>query len=289
MSTLIEGNPPDAALLDAYSKAVTGAAEKMRPSVVSIDVVKKDRRSRLPQEERGGGSGFVFTQDGFILTNSHVVNGADRISVTFFDGRKAEAELTGDDPHTDLAVVRVNLSGLAAGRLGDSSALKPGQLVIAIGNPFGNSGGPLVASSGDVVGVNTAIILPARGISFAIASNTASFVAARLIRDGHIRRGFIGLAGQDVPLHDRMARFHGLPVKSGILVVSIEPGSPGERAGIEVNDILVGYNGQWTAGIDDLHRLLTDRQVGVASPLVLLRGSERITLFVVPEESKPAE
>ena len=264
---------PDDELLDAYSRAVIGAAEKVSSSVLNLEVHQPPEREqaaepRVPRQALGHGSGFIFTPDGFILTNSHVVHSASKIEATLTDGRRFQADLVGDDPETDLAVVRIEASNLVPASLGDSQALRVGQLVVAIGNPYGfqctvtagvvsalgrslrsrtgrlisnviqtdaalnpgNSGGPLVTSQGQVVGVNTAIILPAQGICFAIAANTAKFVAARLIRDGKIRRSFIGVAGQDVPLPRRVVRLNGLEVASGVLVASVEAQSPsGDR------------------------------------------------------------
>jgi S1-C subfamily serine protease len=271
----------------------------------------------------GSGSGFILTPDGFVLTNSHVVHDASRIEVVLTDGGRYQAELIGDDPDTDLAVVRISAPSLVPANLGNSQNVKVGQLVIAIGNPYGfqctvttgvisalgrslrstsgrlidnviqtdaalnpgNSGGPLVNSRSEVVGVNTAMILPAQGICFAIGINTAKFVAGRLIRDGKIRRGFIGVAGQNVPLPRRVVRFHNLPVDSGIFVISLEPGSPAQRAGLQEGDIILSYDGQPTAGIDDLHKLLTEGKVGVASPLAVLRGTETLALQIIAKES----
>jgi len=316
----------DAELQDAYSRAVIRAAELVSPSVVNIHVHHRGRGrgpegSLVPYEARGSGSGFLFTPDGFIMTNSHVVHGATKIEVVLPDGRHFPAERVGDDPDTDLAVIRINGPNLTPVPLGDSDAIRVGQLVIAIGNPYGfqttvtagvvsalgrslrsqsgrlidsviqtdaalnpgNSGGPLVTSNGTVVGVNTAIILPAQGICFAIASNTAKFVAGRLIKDGRITRGYIGLAGQNVPIPRLLVRTHGLAVTTGVLVVSVEPGSPAERASLRERDVIVGFGGTSIAGIDD--KFLTDNQVGESSPLIVLRGSERIRLEVIPEES----
>ncbi|HEX2384991.1 MAG TPA: trypsin-like peptidase domain-containing protein [Candidatus Binatia bacterium] len=324
-----DAQPSDGALLDAYSNAVIAAADKVSPSVVNIEIRRRDeRRAAQPAgPERGGsGSGFIFTPDGFILTNSHVVDGASRIDVTLSDGRRSQARLIGSDPDSDLAVVRIDAPGLAATELGDSKAVRVGQLAIAIGNPYGfqctvtagvvsalgrslrsnsgrlidnvlqtdaalnpgNSGGPLVDSRGAVIGVNTAIILPAQGICFAIAVNTAKFVAGRLIRDGKIRRGYIGVAGQNVPVHRRVVRFFNLPVESGVLVASIERGSPAEQSGLATGDVIVGYAGAPVAGIDDLHRLLTDTTIGVAAPLTVIRRTEQLDLEVAPGEVPPA-
>jgi S1-C subfamily serine protease len=325
-------HPSDDGLLDAYSQAVINAAEKVSPSVVNIDVHKnlkgKQRTPfRLPEELRGNGSGFIFTPDGFILTNSHVVHRADRVDVTLPDGRRFQADVVGDDPDTDLAVVRINGPSLVPVPLGDSQKIRVGQLVIAIGNPYGfqytvtsgvisalgrslrsmsdrlidnviqtdaalnpgNSGGPLVTSQGDVIGVNTAMILAAQGICFAIGINTAKFVAAKLIKEGKIRRSYIGLGGQNVQLHRRIVRFHHLPMESGILVVSIEEGSPAQRAGLSEGDMIVGFDGQPIAGIDDLHKILTEEKVGVKSTLTIIRRTEKLNLGIIPEESKIRE
>lgn len=315
-------SPSDDQLLDAYSHAVTSAAERVSPSVVNIEVYQAAQRRdrRQPQENRGNGSGFVITPDGYILTNSHVVHGATRIEVTLPDGQHYGAELIGDDPDTDLAVVRIHAPHLVPAKLGDSQSIKVGQLAIAIGNPYGfqytvtagvvsalgrslraksgrlidnviqtdaalnpgNSGGPLVNSRGEVIGVNTAVILPAQGICFATAINTAKLVAAALIQNGEITRGYIGVAGQTVPLHRRLVRFHNLEAESGVLVVSLEPESPARRAGLVEGDVIIGFNGQTIGSIDDLHKHLTGERVGVPSELTVLRGSERRTIAIVP-------
>jgi len=304
-------------IMDAYSQAVVSAADEVSASVVKIDVLG---RPAAPLQPRGSGSGFVFTPDGYVLTNSHVVHGGERLQVTLAGGRAHEGRLVGEDPETDLAVVRIAAPDLVPVRLGDSSKLKVGQLVVAIGNPYGfqctvtagvvsalgrslrslsgrliddviqtdaalnpgNSGGPLVTSGGEVVGVNTAMIQPAQGISFAIASNTASYVMGQLIREGRVRRSVIGLAGQNVPLHRRVARHHGLDLETAVLVISTEDGGPAWRGGLRPGDLIVGFAGHSVAGIDDLHRLLTERLVGVATPVTILRGTERLDLAVTP-------
>jgi S1-C subfamily serine protease len=311
-----EPQPNDEGLLDAYSQAVTAASAKVSPSVVNIDIrqiSKTGRAGERPQEVPGSGSGFVLTPDGFILTNSHVVHAASRIDVALTDGGRHEAELIGDDPDTDLAVIRISAPSLAPASLGDSQRARVGQLVIAIGNPYGfqctvttgvisalgrslrstsgrlidniiqtdaalnpgNSGGPLVTSRGEVIGVNTAVILPAQGLCFAIAINTAKFVAGRLIQDGKIRRGYIGVAGQNIPLPRRIIRFHNIPIDTGILVVSVEPDSPAQRAGLREGDVLLEYDGIPTGSIDSLHRLLTEARLGVASSITVLRGTDK--------------
>jgi len=314
-------------LLDAYSAAVTAAAERVSPSVVNVEIRQRpDNRQpspSRPMELRGSGSGFVFTPDGFILTNSHVVHRASRLGVTLPDGRSFEAHLIGEDPDTDLAVIRVNADGLVPAVLGDSKSIRVGQLVVAIGNPYGfqctvtagvvsalgrslrshsgrliddvvqtdaalnpgNSGRPLVTSRGEVIGVNTAVILPAQGLCFAIAINTAKHVAGLLIRNGKIRRGHIGVAGQNVTLQRRLVHQHSLAVTSGILVISLEPKGPAHRAGLREGDVIVAYGSHPVASIDELHRLLTEEQVGTKIELTLLRSGEKLTLEVVPEES----
>ena len=324
-SSEVSSSDHDDSLLDAYSRAVIGAVGRVSPSVVNIEVHTAGRgRSGEPRERRGGGSGFVFTPDGLILTNSHVVHDASRIEVTLADGRRMPASAIGDDPASDLAVVRVDEPGLTAASLGDSQNLRVGQLVVAIGAPYGfqstvtagvvsalgrslrsysgrliddviqtdaalnpgNSGGPLVDSAGRVVGVNTATILPAQGICFAIGINTAKFVASRLLRDGRIRRSYIGVSAQTVPVHRRVVRFYDLPKESGALVLSVEENSPAKRAGLRDGDIVVALEGKPVAGVDDLHRVLTDVRVGVGSVLTVLRQTEKLELRIVPEEAK---
>ncbi len=337
------GNPGvgDHSLLDAYSRAVTGAVEKVSPSVVNIEVHQSFPVQSLPgnrsgrgrsgeeRERRGGGSGFVFTPDGLILTNSHVVHDARRIEVTVAGGRRMPASLIGDDPASDLAVIRIDEPrldepGLTAAVLGDSQRLRVGQVAIAIGAPYGfqstvtagvvsalgrslrsysgrliddviqtdaslnpgNSGGPLVDSAGRVIGVNTATILPAQGICFAIGINTAKFVASRLLRDGRLRRSYIGVSAQTVPVHRRVVRFYDLAKETGALVLSVEDGSPARRSGLREGDVIVALEGHPVAGVDDLHRVLTDVRVGVSCALALLRHTEKLELKIVPEEAK---
>ncbi len=268
--------------------------------------------------------GFSSRPDGFLLTNSHVVHGASRIEVTTPDGRKAPGYLVGEDPHTDLAVVRVHEVGLTAAPLGSSSDLRVGQIAVAIGNPYGfawtvtagvvsalgrtlrtatgrlvenviqtdaalnpgNSGGPLVDSKGEVIGVNTAMILPAQGICFAIGIDTAKVVAGKLMKDGRIRRAHLGLGGQTVPIVRRLVVHHGLVKPNGVLVASLERGGPAERAGIEEGDIVVGFAGEAIAGIDDLHRLLDAERIGVRCEVEFLRGTVRLTRAVLPGDGE---
>jgi S1-C subfamily serine protease len=322
----------DVELLDAYSAAVVSAAGRASPAVVNIEVKHKtpanqpaDPRRRPRQPVGGSGSGFIFTPDGLVLTNSHVVHGADEIHVTLSDGRQYAAKLVGDDPETDLAVIDIDAPNLTSVEFGNSSAIHVGQLVIAIGNPYGfqytvtagvvsnlarsfrtgagrlvdnviqtdaalnpgNSGGPLVDSRGRVIGVNTAIIAAAQGICFAIPGNTAQFVAARLIRDGRIKRSFIGVAGQNVPLHRRVVRFHNLQVETGVLVVGLEENSPAAKAGLREGDVVIELDAKPVRHIDDLQRLLTDERVGVSIPMIALRHTEIVKFNVTPEENKP--
>jgi len=307
------GVPADAQLLDAYSEAVAGAAEIVAPSVLRIDVERDGERA-------GSGSGFVIAPDGFAITNSHVAGAARRLQVTLADGRRSSATLVGDDPDTDLAVIRIAADGLVPATLGRSAALRVGQLAIAIGSPFGfhgsvtagvvsalgrtlraqsgrliddvlqtdtalnpgNSGGPLVNSRGEVIGVNTATILPAQGLCFAIAIDLARFVASTLIRDGRITRGFLGIAGQNARLRRHLVRRHDLAHESGVLVLSVEKGSPAEAIGLREGDVVTALAGEPVAGVDDLHRLLTGERVGLPLPLEALRAGEKLALVITP-------
>ena len=304
----------DSHLLDAYSHAVTGAVETVGPAVVKI------------QSAHGSGSGVVFTPDGLILTNSHVVASAERMTAMLPDGRSLRADVVGLDAGTDLAVLRAVTDGgsLPWATLGHSRNIRVGQVVVAIGNPFGlqhsvtagivsalgrslrtasgrliddviqtdaalnpgNSGGPLVTTRGDVVGINTATIVPAQGLCFAIASDTVRFVAAQLIRDGRVRRSYIGVAGQTVPIPRALTRHHQLAVSSGVLVTSVEPDSPAAAAGLRDGDVIFGCGDDPVTAVGDLHRHLTGERVGVPTRLALLRGVERRQLTVVPAESQ---
>ena len=316
-------SPPDAPLLDAYSQAVVRAAELVSPSVVKIDV--RNQTNRNPRGPGGTGSGFIISPDGFVLTNSHVVHGAAKIEVILDDGRRPDACLVGEDPDTDLAVVRIYAPSLSAVRLGESQSVRVGQLVIAIGNPYGfectvtagvvsalgrsfrsesgrlmdnilqtdaalnpgNSGGPLVNSRGEVIGVNTAVILPAQGICFAIAIDTAKYVAGWLIKDGRIRRSYIGVGGQNAKIHRRIVRHYHLPVETGLMVLYVEPDSPAQLAGLGEGDLVVEFDGHPISGIDDLHRLLTEAQIGKRSLVTIIRNTEKLQFAIVPEESRP--
>src|SRR5256885_4230746 len=310
----------DIALLDEYSRTIVSAVDRVAPSVVNIE-------SRANGARGGSGSGFLIAPDGFILTNSHVVHGAREIVVNLSDGRESRAHFVGDDPDTDLAVIRIDAAQLSHVRLADSETLRVGQIAIAIGNPLGfqasvtagvisalgrsmhaqsgrlidniiqtdaalnpgNSGGPLVNSAGEVIGVNTAMIRPAQGICFAIASNTAKLVAGWLIRDGRIRRGYIGAAGQNVPLHRRVIRFYDLPLETGVLVVSVEKASPAKRAGLREGDVIVAFNERPIGTIHELHKVLVSEQIGVLAKLLVIRHTEKLELSILPAESRVSE
>ena len=317
--------PSDYSVLDEYSRTVVSAVDRVAPAVANIEI---QQRSKSHQRQIGGtGSGFVITPDGFILTNSHVVHGATRIIVNLSDGHDYSAQLIGDDPETDLAVIRIDAPHLVYVRLADSEGLRVGQIAIAIGNPLGfqasvtsgvisalgrsmysqsgrlidnviqtdaalnpgNSGGPLVNSAGEVIGVNTAMIRPAQGICFAIASNTAKLVAGWLIRDGRIRRSYIGVAGQNVPLHRRVIRFYNLPLETGVLVVSVEKDSPAQVAGLREGDIIVAFNTAPIGTVHDLHKMLVGEQIGVTGKLMVIRHTEKLQLSVSPAESPVRE
>jgi S1-C subfamily serine protease len=317
-SPSVPASDPSAELLDAYSRVTVGVSEKVCPSVVSVEVLRLSRRG-----ERGGhGSGFAFRPDGYLLTNSHVVHGADLVQVTFPDGKQASAELVGDDTETDLAVLKIDAAGVPVTPLGRSSQMKVGQLVVAVGNPLGfqctvtagvvsalgrslrarsgrliddiiqtdaalnpgNSGGPLVNFRGEAIGVNTAIIPEAQGICLAISSDTAAWVSEGLIRDGRIRRSYLGVAGQRVALPSRLLKEHGLSQETGMMVVSVEPGSPSDGAGLRERDVVVAFHGKPVAGVDDLHRALSTHGVGEKSTVTVLRGGKKLDLEIVPEE-----
>jgi S1-C subfamily serine protease len=296
--------------LDPYSARVVAAVDAVAPAVLHVTAGK-----------RGQGSGVVFTPDGYALTNSHVVHGAETLTASLADGRVVPASLVGDDPGTDLAVLRLAGGGFDHAVLGRSDRLRVGQLAIAIGNPFGfqtsvtagivsglgrtlragdgrliqsviqtdaplnpgNSGGPLVSGAGEVIGINTAIIGAAQGICFAVGIDTAVFVATRLMRDGRIRRARLGIGGQTVPLLKRLARFHGLEQDTGVLVTGVQPESPAARAGISAGDTLIGFDGAALRGVDALHAMLGEERAGRTLEMTLLRRAEKLTLSVVPE------
>lgn len=312
-------------LLDAYSRAVISAVEKVSPSVVNI-VAQSDGGGGLRRRFRGQGlwtgSGFIFTPDGFILTNSHVVHATKSIGVTLQEGSQFPARVAGDDPHTDLAVLQIDGAGLPYAPFGNSDAVRVGQLVVAIGNPYGlqctitsgvvsgrgrslragsgrliediiqtdaalnpgNSGGPLVTSRGEVIGVNTAMVMPAQGLCFAIPSKVATFVASRLVRDGKIRRSYIGVVGQNAPISRKVALSLGIERETGVLVVSVEDGSPAKASGLTGGDFILEMDGRAIASVDDLHRILTEEKINATSVLSVLRRAQKIQIIIVPDE-----
>jgi S1-C subfamily serine protease len=311
----------DASLLDAYSQTVSGVVENARDAVVNIHV-RQHRRDGRNGHSEGGGSGFVITPDGYIVTNSHVVHDAAEIKVALADGRTFPATLAGDDPDSDLAVIRISAPDLQHILFGDSGRLRVGQIAVAIGSPLGfqqtvtagvisalgrmmraqsgrmmenivqtdaalnpgNSGGPLLNSRGEVIGVNTAIIPSAQGICFAIAGNTAEFVAAWLIKEGRIRRAWLGIHGQTAPVHPRIARHLGLKNPQGVLVLNVEPDSPASKAGLREGDVLTVFKGRPMNSIEDLQRLLVGAEIGVTSAVSVVRHSFQLQLEVTPRE-----
>lgn len=314
-------NTPDAELLDAYSRAVVAVVDAVGPAVVSVGVGK--RATQNWPEREGAGSGVVIAPDGYILTNSHVVQDARRVMATFTDGTQAASRLIGKDPASDLAVIRAEASGLSYASLGDSGRLRVGQLAIAMGNPLGfqstvttgvvsalgralrsregrlieniiqhtaplnpgNSGGPLLDSRGQVVGINTAIIMMAQGIGFAIPSNTARWVVSELIVHGRVRRGYLGIAGRERPLGRRLVRFHDLAQERAVEVVSVESHGPAAQAGLQDGDLIVAANSQAVASVDDLHRFLAEWPINGPVLLTVIRGLQRLEVGVQPVEA----
>lgn len=311
--------PDDSVLLDSFSEAVTSVVDRIGPAVVRVEA----KPSPSSRRSGGLGSGVVISPDGLVLTNSHVVQGAREMRLATPDGRTLHAKVLGDDPDTDLALLRASDGrSLSFAPLGDSKRLRRGQLAIAIGNPLGfestvtagvvsalgrslrsrtgrliedviqtdaalnpgNSGGPLLSSRGEVVGINTAIIPGAQGVCFAVASNTAQFVLGELIRHGRVRRGYVGIAAQTVPVPRRLAVRAGLGNSAAALLVTIEPGSPAALAGLRLNDLVVALDGEAVTGIDDLVRLLNGERIGRTLPVTVLRQGELVTVDVVPTE-----
>ena len=310
----------DIPLHDAYSRAVMRAVKRVRPAVVHIAVEKTAiRRGILPKS--GGGSGFIIAPDGYTLTNSHVVAGAKSIEVSLPDGREVDAEVVGDDPETDLAVIKLKSDTEKFCKLADSSQVEVGQVAIAIGSPYGfqhtvtsgivsalgrsmrtqsghlvdnviqtdaalnpgNSGGPLVNSAGEVIGVNTAVILPAQGLCFAIASNTAQLVAGWLIKEGYVRRSRLGLAAQNLAIARKLVRHFGLGSETGVNVMSVEPDSAAAKARLKAGDIIIALGNTAVSGVDDLHRLLTGYESHLETTVTVLRGAQKLDFAIHPQ------
>jgi S1-C subfamily serine protease len=316
----------DDGLLDSYSRAVIGVVDKVGPAVVHVHVrTKAPAGSREPHHEaEGAGSGVAVTPDGFVVTNSHVVEHADSIQVSLADGTSFGALVVGQDPATDLALLHASGGGLPIAQLGDSERLRVGQLAIAIGNPYGfqntvtsgvisalsrslrsrtgrlienviqtdaalnpgNSGGPLADSRGEVIGINTAIIQHAQGICFAIPVNTVRWVAMLLLKEGKVTRGFLGISGQTVPLPVRVVRYFSLPQESGVYVMNVAAGSPSDRAGLREGDVVIALGEHTIKSVDDIHRLLTAEAVGKTLDLAVLRGwTHKLEMVVRPGEA----
>lgn len=319
----------DGLLLDTYSKTVSGVARQVSGAVVHLKVQKpenpQNRNRPTPGnngQNAGSGSGFVISTDGFVVTNSHVVNGASHIEATLPDGRSFQARMVGDDPATDIAVVKIDGDNLTSTRFGDSNQLQVGQIAIAIGNPFGfqytvtagvvsalgrtlrtqtgrliddviqtdaalnpgNSGGPLVDSFGQVIGVNTAVILPAQGLCFAVASNLAKFIVGKLILEGRVRRGMLGIGAQVVPLPAKWLNALEIPTKGGIQVQGVETGGPADKAGLRTGDIIVQFEGKPVDSIDALHKVLDENSIGRNISLWVLRDGNLKSMTAVPTE-----
>lgn len=314
--------PDESALFDAYSQAVVHAVETVTPSVVRIEVTKIQQTPRGPREGMGGGSGFIISPDGLVLTNSHVVHDASSIQVILSDGRRPDAVLIGEDPDSDLAVLRVYAPNLVPLKFADSARVRVGQLAIAIGSPYGfettvtagvvsalgrslrsqsgrlmddiiqtdtalnpgNSGGPLVNSRGEVIGVNTAMILSAQGICFAIAGNTAQLITGWLVKEGRVRRSYVGIAGQTTPIHARLRRHYRITQDRGVLIAGVEPGSPARLSGLREGDIIIGFKDQPIMGVDELLRKLVGAEIGVPSVMTVLRQTEKLDIRITPQE-----
>lgn len=317
---------PDAALLDAYSRTVVGVSQNVSPSVVQIKVKKQlpSKPARRRQNPYGTGSGFIISSDGYVVTNSHVVHHALAIQVTLQDGREFKGRLIGEDPATDIALLQVDASGLHTVQFSNSDSLQVGQLAVAIGNPYGfqysvttgvvsalgrtlrsesgrliddviqtdaalnpgNSGGPLVNSEGKVIGVNTAVILPAQGLCFAVSSNLAEYVVGNLATNGKVRRGYIGIAGQTVRLNPRLVKHFELKISSGVQVQSVEPDGPAFNSELRSGDIIIGLGKNSVHSIDDLHKLLNEHSIGKRSDLKIIRANKIESIQVIAAELK---
>jgi S1-C subfamily serine protease len=312
--------PSDDQLLDAYSRSVSRSAELLSRSVVNIEVEQAAQTGRGKRTAPGSGSGFIFTPDGYIFTNSHVVNGAESIKVTLPDGHPVQGTLVGEDLHSDLAVIQVWAPGLVPAALGDSRTLKPGHLVVAVGSPYGfqstvtagvvsalgrsmraqtgrlidniiqtdaalnpgNSGGPLANSRGEVIGVNTAVIMPAQGICFAVPINSAKSIAVALMRDGHVRRAYLGIGVQNIDLSRKLSRFHAIENNGAVLIVSVESNGPADKAGLHERDAIIAVNGHPINSADDLHRLLLEASNNDTCTVTVVRHSQKLAIVCMP-------
>ncbi len=317
-STLAED---DSGLLDAYSRTVTQLAERVGPATAKIEIQKRSANKPGENANAGSGSGFVFTPDGYLITNSHVVSGASRIEVTLPGAEPQQARLVGEDPHTDIAVINIPGHDLPAVLFGDSRSLKVGSIAVAIGNPFGlsftvtagvvsalgrslrtqtgrlvddiiqtdaalnpgNSGGPLVGSNGRVIGVNTAMFRPAQGICFAIAIDTAKLIALKLMREGTIRRAYLGLGAQTVPIVTRLRRHHRLEQATAAFIVEVVAQSPASRAGLREGDLIIQFDETVIGGVDDLHRALIEKAAQKTSEIAVVRGTSIERMSITPE------
>lgn len=313
--------PDDQNLLDAYSRAVIHVVDQIGPAVISINVGWRIKDEGM--QHGGAGSGVIFAPDGYILTNSHVVHNATKLSVVLNNGETYDADLVGDDPATDLAVIRVNAANMPFARIGDSGSLRVGQLAIAIGNPLGfqstvstgvvsatgrhlrspqgrlieniiqhtaplnpgNSGGPLVDSHGKVIGINVAVIYMAQGLSFAIPANTAKWVVSQILQQGRVKRGYLGIAGREAPLDKRIARIYNFPNKSAVHIEHVEKNSPADRAGLREYDLVIAANDEVINNVDDLHHFLAQWPLGKPFELKVVRGYEQLRMEIVPIET----
>lgn len=306
--------------MDSISEVIVNAVDKSKNAVVKIDCFRDQNGKSISS---GSGSGFIFSSDGYIFTNAHVVQQAEKIKVQLIDGRETQAEMIGRDADSDLAVIKIYEHNLSVSKLGDSSGLRIGEYVIAIGNPFGyqhtvtagvvsalgrtlrsitgrmidniiqtdaalnpgNSGGPLINTSAEVIGVNTATIMQAQGLCFSISINSAKDIANMLIRDGRVRKAYLGVNMQDVNLHQRVINFHHLENKRGIYVMSVEKNSPAEKAGLKEGDVIVNFNDKIVNSGDELFRLLNKDRIGSHSSIkIIRRNSELLMMDVLPSE-----